>query len=154
MNLRGIGRLAVVVVCLLAVPAATHAAPIPAGYDLLETDRGTTYQDLHVPADFFGPGSDPFDGRVYLKGNPFDCFDPDGPGPEPLTCGLLPTDTIVRRLADVTPPGTVAIQIVELKLQSVSPLIVSFFGGSSFQQWEMRAEIRVDPGTGAVDPPQ
>ena len=57
-------------------------------------------------------------------------------------------------MADVDPPGNVAIEIVELSLESVSPLVVSFFGGSTFQQWEMRAEVHVDPGTGVVIPPQ
>jgi len=117
---------------------------------------GYSFQDTPLPADFFGPGSDPFDGRVYLKGVPFDCFDPDGPGPEINYCGLLPTDTIVRRLTDAGPtfPATVQIEIVELSLRSVQPITVSYFGGASFETWDVIAEVHIDAATGNVDPPQ
>ena len=57
--------------CLLSVLAlgpGAAAATIDPGFDLLETDRGATVEDLTLPADFFGPGSDPFVGRVALQG--------------------------------------------------------------------------------------
>ena len=53
-----------------------------AGYDLLETDEDNTYLDVLLPADFFGPGSDPFDGRVYFRGEHIPDYQiPAGPFP-------------------------------------------------------------------------
>jgi hypothetical protein len=71
---------------------------VTAGHDLLETvtEQGTeNYINFicdPVPADFFGPGSDPFDGRIYLQGDPFDSYGGFS--------GLSPTDTIIERLED------------------------------------------------------
>ena len=74
-----------------------------------------------IAADFFGPGSDPFDGCVYLQGVPF----PD----DPLEC----TDTIIERLeeADLTdPPCTDVIdtEIVAMTLTSTAPIRVTGSG--------------------------
>jgi hypothetical protein len=61
-----------------SVPAGAQAAPLAApvminqGHDLLETDPDNTYQDLALPAGFFGPGCDPFNGRVQFMGVPRD----------------------------------------------------------------------------------
>jgi hypothetical protein len=140
----------------LAIARDTRADAILPGHDLLETDTGTTLDDLMLPAGFFGPGSDPFVGRVFLKGMPFDCFDPDGPGPAPSFCGLVPTDTVIRRMAGAGPtfPATIPIEIVALSLRSASPLTVTFGGGASSTLWNLDVQVQVNPLTGAVDPPQ
>jgi hypothetical protein len=108
-------------------------APVFAGADLLVTpgldgQPGPTYRDLAgdpVPPDFFGPGSDPFDGIIYFKGNPL------------TGTGLPPgTDTIVERLQDAELPDpfgsedSVDTQIVALNLVSTMPITVTFNGGS------------------------
>ncbi len=144
------------IVLSLLSAGIVRADAIPAGYDLLETDSGVTFDDLDLPAGFFGPGSDPFVGRVFLKGTWLDSFDPDGPGPAPSFPGLLPTDTIVRRVASAGPifPATIPIEIVELSLVSISPITVTFFGGAVSQPWDVVAEVHVSPVTGAVVPPQ
>ena len=105
---------------------------ILAGSDLWTTPPGSTFQDFSetpIPADFFGPGSDPFTGIVALKGVP---------NPDP-TFGL--TDTIVNRLGDMqlNGPGTsasVPIQIQQLGLQSVSPITVTF-GGTQTEDFDV-----------------
>jgi hypothetical protein len=146
--------LVAVVLCVLASAGLVRAQTIGAGWDLLETDPGTTLEDMNLPAGFFGPGSDPFVGRVYLRGVPFPCFDPDGPGPRPLFCDLLPTDTIVRRPVNAGPafPTTIPIEIVQLSLVSIEPIKVTIAGSPT--EWSVSVNIQVDPGTGAVDPPQ
>jgi len=145
---------AALVLCVLMAGGPAEAQVIGAGHDLLETDSGATLDDVQLPAGFFGPGSLPFDGRVYLQGVPFASFDPDGPGPTPTFTDLLPTDTVVRRMASAGPvyPSTVPIEIVQLSLVSVEPLKVTF--GAGTQSWQLEIGISVNPGTGLVDPPQ
>ncbi len=85
-----------------------------------------------LPADFFGPGSDPFVGVVPLQG------DPIGPGN---------TDTKVKRLDDLIlpPPFTscdeVPIQIVGMNLVSVQPITVTYNGGQNPEQWDMHVTL-------------
>ena len=149
-NLRSGRRLALLLpvvagVVLLLVTRLTGGttsgtAIVPAGHDLLETDPSQTYQDLNLPPDFFGPGCEPFAGRVFLRGDPIGTFMGFG--------GLGPTDTIVRRLADApAPEATIPIEIVALNLVSVEPIIVTC--GGLGQQWELRAQIFEGP-----NPPQ
>jgi hypothetical protein len=101
-----------------------------AGSDLFHTPGldgapTPTYDDLAgdpLPSDFFGPGSDPFDGVIYMKGGGL-----FGSGIPPFT------DTIVERLEDAYLPAdgtedTVDTQIVALDLVSTMPIMVSFQG--------------------------
>jgi hypothetical protein len=109
---------------------------VTAGTSLLMTPGGCTIADFGgspLPADFFGPGSDPFAGSVPLVG-------------EPLTgVGLLEdTDTIVSRLANADLPvcgstDTVPIEIVALSLVSFESIHVTFNGGASSSVYEVRA---------------
>jgi hypothetical protein len=85
-----------------------------------------------LPAGFFGPGSDPFVGKVLFRGAPLDTLPPGALGD---------ADTIVRRLGDCGLPGigaqcTVPIEIVALHLVSVKPIVVTFGGGSP-QLWDV-----------------
>jgi hypothetical protein len=160
--------LAAVVVGL--APAPAEALVIPAGSDFLRSiaggDAGTadpgddtgTFLDLSLPADLFGPGSDPLVARLYLRGVPIGPF-PVPPGPhfkpgggppfverEPSvqhvvqqTQGRPATDTIVQRLSQATLPSIgsqdqIPIEIVALSLVSIQPIQVTFNGGqvSSF----------------------
>jgi hypothetical protein len=77
---------------------AVCPAPLPgdvdAGFDLCETDSSSTYRDFSgapVPADFFGPGSDPFDGIIYFSGLPL------GESPFCPQDDLAEVDRIVER---------------------------------------------------------
>lgn len=111
------------------------------GLDLFVTPPGATYQDFPpgnpIPPDFFGPGSDPFVGRIPLHGLPLDTQPP----------GLLgPADTIVRRLEPApiggsNPPPIIPIEIVALSLVSASPIPVTYNGGQNLEWWDVRVNL-------------
>lgn len=125
------------VTCLVlaAFSPAALALTILSGQDCLTTPcgGGTTITfgsgDIPpLPADFFGPGSDPFTGSVSFGGP-----------------GGFPGDTLVNRLADAdltSGSAIIPIEIVQLDLVSCDPITVSFNGGTSFEQWDL--QIRLD----------
>jgi hypothetical protein len=107
------------------------------GIDLFVTPAGgATFQDFGanpIPAGFFGPGSDPFSGKVVYGGQPIAPLSPLGP-----------TDTIVQRKAagSLVNPGdsfVVPIEIVALNLVSVNPITVTYNGGQLPEQWNVGA---------------
>jgi hypothetical protein len=118
---------------LVGAPAmATAGSAVPAGYDLFETDPGSTVFRFNgpgaIPAGFFGPSSDPFTGNVNFGGVPLQTFNGLGTGD---------ADTIVRRpQAASNPPQTVPIELVALNLVSVEPITVTTNGGSP-QAWDV-----------------
>lgn len=93
------------------------------GKDHFETQPGTTwdFSTAPIPADFFGPGSEPFEGQVALQGVPM--------------AGQGTTDTIVERFGDPDftpgPTATIPIEIVALNLISADPIPVGFNGGGT-----------------------
>jgi hypothetical protein len=121
--------------CLvIATTGRVRAADVTPGYDYWVTEPGGTYLDFigePLPSDFFGPGSDPFDGVIALHGEPLD----------PGTSGE--SSTIVERLtpASLPPPypssNFVEIQMTELQLVSTSPITVTFFGGVLLFHYEV-----------------
>lgn len=100
-----------------------------------------------IPADFFEPGSDPFDGVVCLRGSPL--------GPTAFgDFGFA--DTLIRRSGDpfdrcdIPPsfpsdPVTVDIEIVALSLVSIEPITVTFNGGQNPELWDV--EVSLSPTT-------
>lgn len=96
--------------------------PIPPGNDLWHAVQPSFLlfggPDLpEVPQGFFDPGSEPFDGLVQFTG-------------EPTAPSSADTDTIVRRTAPASLPSigsidTTPIEIVQLSLASVNPIVVS-----------------------------
>ena len=133
-----------VVVFLLAAIVVTPAAgqDVLAGLDLLDTEPALTHFNfgpMPIPADFFGPGSDPFTGTVALDGGQ-------------LVTGLCPNDdligidTIVERLSDAQLPtigssDPIPIEIVELSLVSVAPITVTYNGGQNPELWDIEVEL-------------
>jgi hypothetical protein len=119
--------------------ARADPGPVEAGYDLFETDSASLVfgGPTALPADFFGPGCNPFSGTVDFKGVPIGAFG--------AFSGLGTTDTIVQRLDDAatTYPDavgdTIQIEIVRLELVSVAPLTITCPGGD--QQWDMTAQV-------------
>lgn len=110
---------------LALASAANGQAPIQPGQDKFETRPGSALNFGEglppIPPDFFGPGSEPFIGKVNLTGNP----SPSSPDSR---------DTIIQRQAPASLPadGAVAmipIEIVALNLRSSQPIQVSFGGG-------------------------
>ena len=110
------------------------------GVDLWSTPCGGATVDSHftvmpLPPGFFGPGSDPFAGDVAFKGKPLSTTPP----------GILgPSDAIVERktLAPLPAIGdsfTVPIEIIALSLTSISPITVTYNGGSNPELWDVDA---------------
>ncbi len=95
---------------------------IARGIDLHATPgNGSTYLDfgaMPLPPDFFGPGSDPFDGRVELLGVPL------------MPGSWVSADTVVQRPRDAfVPPGggdVVPIEIVALNLFCAQNITVTY----------------------------
>ncbi|UCG34487.1 MAG: thrombospondin type 3 repeat-containing protein [Phycisphaerales bacterium] len=95
-----------------------------------------------LPADFFGPGSDPFEGHVCLRGEPLG----------PTTWGDYDVaDTLVQR--DIDPfdrceldydnPRVVTAQIVALNLVSTDPITVTYDGGLDPELWDVAVDLSV-----------
>lgn len=110
---------------------------IYAGTDVWTTPPGgTTFSDFDenaIPPDFFGPGSDPFDGKITFGGVPL-TSDPNGV--------LFPADTVIERLdymvlPEVSDVDTVPIEIVALSLASVDPIEVTYNGGQTSELWDV-----------------
>lgn len=138
----------VVTFVLLIAFAATvaPAQPPPDPFEIISGSNpgGTTIQPgtgtlPPVPADFFGPGSDPFDGRIYLQGRPVD-------EPQFGTGACL-----LQRSSDPMSPGapvgtfaTVPTEILALDLVSTEPIIVTY-GGLHPEEWDVRVVPSVIP---------
>jgi len=116
----------------------TYEFVIPPGVDLFETPNDSmTVESLFtaepLPSDFFGPGSDPFDGVIYLQGSPLATIPPDTLGP---------TDVIWRRfepavLGDPGSADTVSIELIALSLTSTAPITVTYDGGQNPEDWQV-----------------
>ncbi len=92
-----------------------------------------------IPADFFGPGSEPFTGTVQFTGAPVD----------PATSDA---DTIVRRHGEAYLPfegsvDTIPIELLTLSLMSVHPITVTYQSTSS-QLYDVF--MTLDPGFPAM----
>ena len=120
---------------LLATVLAFLTSPAAAIDILLRTTGEINLADSPIPADFFGPGSLPFDGIVQLVGVP---------------SGPLGADTIVSRGPVLGGVETVPIELVELHLRSLAPIEVHFMSApSSF--FDIFIELSADtPATGAM----
>lgn len=117
--------------------AALPACSVIAGSDLFVTPPSGITFDMFasspIPAAFFGPNSDPFTGEIALGGVP---LAPSSP--------LGPTDTVVRRDASAVLSGpsataTVPIEIVALSLASITPITVTYNGGTAPEHWTVQA---------------
>jgi hypothetical protein len=159
---------AIVAWCIaLALAGEATAAPIviPAGNSSYQCGPcSADFSSSPIPADFFAPGSDPFQGGVLLGGVPLDP-QPAGTSPAFLLGGpaagtvlnlnwqsTSPVDTVVQRLGDIVLPGTgdqdvIPIEIVQLNLVSVQPIIVTYNGGQDPEPWSV--ELVLPP----VQPP-
>lgn len=121
-------------VCGTIVSPALGETIVTEGDDAFRTGDGGASWTFEagdpIPADFFGPGSDPFDGEVMFDG---DAIDP----------AFGPADTIVRRLADTgdldVSPQLVDIRMIALRFVSSNPITVTYNGGQDPEEWDVRA---------------
>jgi hypothetical protein len=113
---------------------ATSQGDVPAGVDHLETIGLAQYDPGPVPAGFFGPGSDAYSGPIQFAGVP---IDPDAFGS---------ADTVVERVdtRSMPPPwprgGLVGIQLMQLSLQSVAPVTVTYGAGAA-EPWDVSLHV-------------
>ncbi len=100
--------------------------------------------DCDLPEDFFGPGSDPFDGIIAFKGNPSEG-------------SMFPNaDVLITRTMDINIElgitETVPIEIVQLSLKSTDPIKVTYDGGMTESFFDVFVEIDIgSPSTGTSD---
>lgn len=125
-------------IALPSLPASADPGPILAGIDLLQTPPGTfvDFSGSPIPADFFGPGSDPFTGTVNLVGAPL----VQSAGPP-----IGNADTIVLRqpapLVCGDPPVMIDIELVALSLAGTGPITVTSNGGMNPESWDVQVCI-------------
>lgn len=123
-------------ICAVSSALTASAQNVLPGSDLWTTPAGgTTTEDfsgMPIPANFFGPGSDPFIGIIDYHGRPLE----GTPSSIPTGVGIPgQADTIVARMGVAVLPGCpstaqVPIEIVALSLISTKPITVTFFGGA------------------------
>ena len=82
-----------------------------------------------IPADFFGPGADPFTDTVNLVGGPTDTL---GQRDGPIVC---PGAGFPR------PCDAVGVELIQLDLVSAAPVIVTFNGGLNPEPWDVTVEL-------------
>ncbi len=126
-----------VLCCVSSTIAQNGNVTITAGTDLWTTPGGgQSFQDFSenpIPADFFGTGSEAFDGVIEFMGVPV--------GEQALGDNV---DTAVSRLDDMVLSGvgseaTVAVEIVMLNLQSVEPITVMINGQET--RWDVNVQL-------------
>ncbi len=134
-------QLCVIALTALIIAPTAFAATIslPANVDLLTVQPGSFANisgPYAIPADFFGPGSDPFTGIVQLvavQAGP-DPACPGGGAPDPA-------DIIIKRdpimLADFPSGAIIDIEIVQMELVSAEPITVTYNGGQNPEQWNL-----------------
>ncbi len=120
----------------------TGCAATGGGQDCYNVTCGGSHQDFNstpIPAGFFDPGSDPFDGVILFTGG-----NPAG------------TDVIVRRLRDAILPGPgstdiVPIELVALNLVSCQPITITYYGGQNPESWNVSVGfVQPPPPTGQM----
>ena len=151
-NIRGRGLTCILLGMLALFPLPAVSQDVMPGFDLFMTDAGSTYRDFGstpLPADFFGPGSDPFDGIIALQGEPF------GTSPFCPLDDLLGVDTIVERpipasLPTIPSSDLIPIEMVELSLVSIDPIEVTYWWGGS-ELWDLEVTLSATlPSTGTM----
>jgi len=94
-----------------------------------------------IPADFFAPGSDPFDGQVCLRGVPLG--HPDFPDADTLI--QRSDDPFLRCDLPSETEVTVDIQVIAMSLESTAPIIVTYDGGQNPEDWDVTVDLSVNP---------
>jgi hypothetical protein len=117
------------------------------GSDLWRSDRDgflipeDVLVSLPLPADFFGPGSDPFDGVISWSMAPLDTYPPGV---------FVGYDAIIVRHQAATLPTegsseAVEIEILALSLVSTAPITVTYMGGMSEEYWDVQVLLSEVP---------
>ena len=128
---------------VLFLPGASFATDVQTGSDPVVHvppsfwDFGPT----PLPADHFGPGSDPFDGGVPADASVLPSS-PHCPGPLGNTSMLIERKDVAV-LPGIPSSDVIDVEIVELSLVSANPITVTYNGGLDPELWEV--EIAPSP---------
>ncbi len=134
---------AVLITVVLILPASTFATNVQTGKDPVEHVPPSWWDFGPIPlqADFFGPGSDPFDGGVPADAKALEPT-PDCPGELGNTSMLIERKAIA--LLPVIPSSDVIdVEIIAMSLVSVNPITVTYNGGLNPELWNV--EITLSP---------
>lgn len=104
-------------------------------FDYVEqTDTGVTFGGDStlpaLPADFFGPGSEPFSGNILLKG-------------KKILQNLVLERTAGAVFDPPSAPQDIPLEMVELDLESVEPIVITYSDGLT-EQWDMTVNLDKD----------
>lgn len=135
-------------VCVTLSGSVWAAVPkeVEPGHDCWTTGHETEYpfSASPIPADFFGPGSDPFEGIVRFMGQTIYAEDA---GDQPFDLGAC--DTIVERTQGITLDigewGTIDTEIVALCLTALDPITVTYNGGQNPEEWSVAVALSDTP---------
>jgi len=135
---------------VIILPAAGLATDVQPGIDPVEHvppswwDFGPT----PLPADYFGPGSDPFDGGVPADASAIPSW-PGCPGDLGNTSMLIQRLNIAA-LSGVPSSAVIDVEIVALSLVSTDPITVTY-GGINPEQWDVEITLSlVIPSSGTM----
>lgn len=141
--MRGARQAVVFAAVAVSLAVGSPANAVPPGSDLFVTDPDSTRfaftGEVTIPAGFFAPGSEPFSGTVSFGGVPLG--------------DLGDADTVVRRaepadLPAVPSTDTIPVEIIQLQLQSVTPIQVRV--GGATELWRVDVGLSSTQRTGQM----
>jgi hypothetical protein len=112
--------------------------PDPHGTVWSNIEFGTGGTNPSIAADFFGPGSDPFDGGIPADAvmlNPFTSGDASNLF-QRWGAPISPDDPVGTE-------GTVPLEFIALSLRSTAPIIVTYNGGLDPEEWDVAIDLSV-----------
>jgi hypothetical protein len=139
---------AVLIAVILILPAAASATNVQTGIDPVEhfPPSWWDFGPAPLPADFFGPGSDPFDGGVPADAKAMGST-PDCPGELGNTSMLIERkDTAL--LPAIPSSDVINVEIIAMSLVSADPITVTYFGGTNPELWNV--EITLSPSLTSI----
>lgn len=138
----------VTLIAVLILPTATLATSVQPGIDPVDhlPPSWWDFGPVPLPADFFGPGSDPFDGGIPGDQTALPPI-PECPG------DLGNTSMLIERLDVAVLPtipssDVIDTEIIALSLVSNNPITVTYNGGLNPEAWDV--EITLSPTSPSI----
>ena len=123
------------------LPVPVHATSVQPGIDPVRHIPPSQWDfgPVPLPADFFEPGSDPFDGGIPGDQTALPPV-PECPG------DLGPTSMLIQRkdvalLPTMPSSDVIDVEIIALSLLSSSPITVTYNGGLNPEQWDVEITL-------------
>lgn len=148
----GRSLLCAALLCLAVQGALGQEGPIPPGLSLYETRQdATTFSfagAFALPAGFFAPRSEQFQGRVEFIGVPIKSFAGQDVASADAVLGRL-TQSVFSRNDPRPPSAMVGIELLRLTLAAAKPIAIRI--GAESQDWNVKMELsRYVRSTGAL----